>query len=371
MFCMNCGQQLPDGAKFCLECGTSQGAVSNKATSPETIRISENKAFVPAMCPNCSAHMKVDSSNKIARCEFCGTECLVQDAIKALTVKGNVQVGNATINVTGTNTDSLLQRVEIMLADGDFDGAMSKCDTILDSEPTNGNAYFYMLMSVLGCKNRTELANLSIPFDDNQYYIRAVQYGDDSLKAELTGYVNAINARTDAKLKNLEEGDTFFYGSHNGQQISWTVLRIQNRTALVITTDNVCDMPYHEPGGKTTWSECTLRKWLNNDFINGDFTQAERARILPCKLINDNIRYLKTPGGTPTTDKVFLLGVKESKTLLYEDLARNNHWWWLRSPDDNPSNAAFVVRDGYLCAYHGDFSDSDIGVRPVMLIKVD
>ena len=112
MFCMNCGQQLPDGAKFCMQCGTPQGAIApGKAIGSEALQMNENRTFVPAMCPNCSAHMKVDSSTKIARCDACGTECLVQDAIKALNVKGNVQVGNATITINGVSTDSLLQRV--------------------------------------------------------------------------------------------------------------------------------------------------------------------------------------------------------------------------------------------------------------------
>ena len=155
MFCMNCGQQLPDGAKFCLNCGTPQGAVSPTGTTQsETINLDGMHTFVPAMCPNCNAHMKVDTTSNVARCDTCGTECLVQDAIKTLTVRGNIQVGNATINVSGTNTDGLLQRVEIMLGDGDFDGAMSKCDTILDSDPTNGRVYFFMLMSDLGCRRK-------------------------------------------------------------------------------------------------------------------------------------------------------------------------------------------------------------------------
>ena len=173
MFCMNCGQQLPDGAKYCLQCGTPQGAVSPTGTTQaETINLDGMHTFVPALCPNCSAHMKVDSSAKVVHCDSCGTECLVQDAIKALTVRGNVQVGSATINVSGTNTDSLLQRVEIMLGDGDFGGAMSKCDTILDSEPTNGKVYFYMLMSNLNCRNRNDLASQTRPFDGNQFYIK-------------------------------------------------------------------------------------------------------------------------------------------------------------------------------------------------------
>ncbi len=121
---MNCGKTLPDGAKFCKFCGTPQDAVAPTAPSnSETINLDGTHTFVPAMCPNCNAHMKVDSSSKIARCDACGTECLVQDAIKNLSVRGNVQVGNATINVSGANTESLLKRAEIMLTDGDFLGA--------------------------------------------------------------------------------------------------------------------------------------------------------------------------------------------------------------------------------------------------------
>ena len=33
MFCMNCGKALPDGAKFCMYCGTPLGAASAPAQS--------------------------------------------------------------------------------------------------------------------------------------------------------------------------------------------------------------------------------------------------------------------------------------------------------------------------------------------------
>lgn len=114
MFCMKCGQQLPDGAAFCMKCGTPQGAVSpTGTTNAETINLDGMHSFVPAMCPNCNSHMKVVPGYKVARCPSCGTECLVQDAIKTLNVRGNVQVGNATINVSGTNNENLLRRVKL------------------------------------------------------------------------------------------------------------------------------------------------------------------------------------------------------------------------------------------------------------------
>ena len=373
MFCMYCGQQLPDGARFCLQCGTPQGAVSPTGTTQaETINLDGAHKFVPAMCPNCNAHMKVDSSLKIARCDSCGTECLVQDAINALTVKGNVQVGSATINVNGTNTDSLLQRVEIMLADGDFSGAMSKCDTILDSDPTNGKVYFYMLMSSLNCRNRNDLASKTRPFDGNQYYLKAMQYGDPELKNELQGYINAINARNEAKQKNPKVGDEICFGTNNGQRIWWKVLSIRDRMAFIISSNIIPSMCYNNKCEAITWADCTLRKWLNNDFIKGYFTPAEQARILPCKLNNDKNPRYNTPGGVPTTDKVFLLSINEANQLFANNQARAiGVSWWLRSPGGEPNYAAIVNRGGWVSSRGIEAYGSNFCVRPAMWISLE
>lgn len=414
MFCMNCGLQLPDDAKFCLKCGTPQASLTPiSIASSDTINLDGTHTFVPAKCPNCGAQLKVDSSFKIAHCDSCDTDCLVQEAIKALTVRGNVQVGNATINVNSTNTDSLLKRVEIMISDGDFSDAISKCDTILDSDPTNGNVYFLMLMANLRCRNRNDLANYPVPFDSNKYYLKAVQYGDDSLKLELEGYINAIKASNEARrnkekaeyefrkkiekeeyelkrkreeekelerkreeeeledrLKNLNVGDDVDFGVYNGRIIKWKVLTIHEHEAILITNSTVCKMPYHQPGSQITWRDCSLRKWLNNDFINSSFTEVERSRIMPSVLNNDNNPKYKTLGGTPTTDKIFLLSINEAKTLFANNQARSVFSdWWLRTPGNYPNRAAYVVYGGSICT-RGDDNKLDGGVRPAMYIRV-
>lgn len=151
MFCMHCGQELPDGARFCMKCGTPQGAVSptgtaasvdvsskevaspspfkplnsdvesyseieninpfvplgssnSGAASPQAVnpspfvpanptKVAANSvSFVPAMCPNCSAHMQVDPSYRMAICPSCGTECLVQEAVDKLIISGSVNL---------------------------------------------------------------------------------------------------------------------------------------------------------------------------------------------------------------------------------------------------------------------------------------
>lgn len=107
MFCMYCGQTLPDGARFCKFCGTPQDAVAPVGTAnigtptaepaalptiTQSINNAAKQVLVPAMCPNCNASLNVDPSYKIARCGACGTECLIQDAINRLNVSGSVNV---------------------------------------------------------------------------------------------------------------------------------------------------------------------------------------------------------------------------------------------------------------------------------------
>ncbi len=420
MFCMNCGKQLPDGAKFCKFCGTPQGAVSPTGTAQaENINLDGMHTFAPAMCPNCNAHMSVDSSSRIAHCDTCGTECLVQDAIKALTVKGNVKVGNATINVSGTNTDSLLERVEIMLADGDFDGAIKKCDAILDAEPKNGKAYFYMLMANLKCRTRKELANQRVSFDKNQYYSRAVQYCDDDLKAELIDYSKASKTRLESDLKekrkhppkderdhnsgqieaikvlveernkefevkrkNLKIGDEFYYGTYpneflsKGKKVLWKVLNIQDDKALIICSDTINGQKFHNSDGSAIWRDCTLRKWLNNDFFGSFFTKTEKTRILPSEIKTVKKQKLIKVGSVTTTDYVFLLSVQEANELFADDEARklvlynSSYSWWLRSPGKSPDFVARVLHDGKIDA-NGQYSSSNEQVRPAMWINLD
>lgn len=389
MFCMKCGQELPEGAVFCFKCGGHVGTASSTGTTnTETINLNGNHTFVPAMCPNCSAHLRVDSSSKIAHCDFCGVECLVQDAIKSLTVKGNIHVDNAIINVNSTgsetNPDSLLQRVEIMLADGDFSGAMSKCDTILDTDPKNGEVYLFMLMSNLRCRQRCELANQKAPFNNNIYYMKAIQFGDAELKNELQGYLSLVYERllnerkkeeekNEAILRNPKVGDKFYFGTNSGKKIWWQVLSVQNRKALIISSSNICSKPFHQPGGKNAWSDCTLRKWLNNDFINGCFTQEEKAKIQPCEIANDRTRNFWMRGAAPTTDHVFLLSIQEANSFFDNDQSRaNGSWWWLRSPNENDiSSAAYVYDDGKVFIKGGGNVSNNGGVRPAMWIKID
>lgn len=358
MFCMNCGQKLPDGAKFCLNCGTPQGAVSPSGTTQtETIGLDGTHTFVPAMCPNCNANMRVDTSLKVVRCNTCGTECLVQDAIRSLTVRGNIQVENSTINVSGTNIDSLLKRVEIMIEDDEFKEAKSKCNTILDLDPTNGKVYFYLLLAdMYCCSGKSLVRSLRGPFDRRDYYSKTMKYADSELKKELQDYTDKYYAILDDNLKNPRVGAVILFGHNDyGQSAFWEILQILDDKLLIIWYEEPISKEYHDRRENITWADCTLREWLNKEFIQGHFTPEEQARILPCKHNNANSSEFNTPGGVPTTDKVFLLSIDEVKPLTLRARGGGYYsgWgtfcsssrWWLRSPGPSFSNSSAAYVD--------------------------
>lgn len=315
MFCMNCGQQLPDGAKFCMQCGTSLGAVAPAGTTQaNTINLDGTHTFVPAMCPNCNAHMKVDSSSKIARCDTCGTECLVQDAIKALSVQGNVQVGNAVINVNSTNNDSLLDKIEIMISNGDFN-IFKYCQTVLNTDPVNGRVFYYQLLANNSCKSMNEFAqNYRKIRTTRQYksdYDLLMKYGNDNIKIKLQELENDYIKQCEPKKENAKVGNNVIIGEKDGKPYEWYIVDVQKNKALICA--NAPErVPYHQAEQDVTWKDCTSRKWLNNIFINKYFSQSEKAKILETTLDNDSLWGQYSPS-EQTVDKVFILSESEAQ----------------------------------------------------------
>lgn len=47
-FCMNCGQEIPNGAKFCSNCGTATGEIKVETSERKTTYDGELHK-----CPNC------------------------------------------------------------------------------------------------------------------------------------------------------------------------------------------------------------------------------------------------------------------------------------------------------------------------------
>ena len=90
------------------------------------------------------------------------------------------------------NAAPLLKRAFMFLENGDFARADEFCEQVLNLDPENAEAYLGKLMAELKVNKREQLKNQSQPFDDRSNYIKAVRFGDDSLKEELTSCLDVV-----------------------------------------------------------------------------------------------------------------------------------------------------------------------------------
>ena len=96
-----------------------------------------------------------------------------------------------------TNTAPLLRRAFMFLEDGNFASADEYCEKVLDLDPENAEAYLGKLMAELKVRNRDALKDQPQPFDDRNNYKKAYRFGDDKLKAKLSGDIAFINERNE------------------------------------------------------------------------------------------------------------------------------------------------------------------------------
>ncbi len=218
-------------------------------------------------------------------------------------------------------------------------------------------------------------------------------YKDSAEKAD-----SILYKYIDEKIKPAEIGDYVIFGTYeqdndtsNGKEnIEWLVLDKQDGKTLVISKYALDCNPYNTEWTDVTWETCSLRKWLNNEFIDTAFSTEEQARIPTVTVSADkNPIYYGTDPGNATEDQVFLLSIVEAKQYFRSDDARQckatdyavangayvdsengNCRWWLRSPGSYQTAAVYVDRDGYVGSYGTCVDNGRIAVRPAMWIDL-
>ncbi len=187
------------------------------------------------------------------------------------------------------------------------------------------------------------------------------------------------------------------------EEIEWLVLDIDEakHRALLISRYGLDAKPYNKTNTSITWEKCTLRAWLNKDFLSVAFTEKEQSVILTTIIDNSKGQgYWGTDGGNNTQDKIFLLSYAEANKYLGVTYGVKTNmgsrtsptayaikngawtssgdqtaegtaagWWWLRSPGIDQRYAARVYTDGSLSRYDVDYYNGT--VRPALWLDLD
>ena len=182
----------------------------------------------------------------------------------------------------------------------------------------------------------------------------------DMLKAS----VPAISRLNIERLSELKIGDEFIYGRFSPWgHIKWRVIDSQPGKIEAICQagyNSFLDrQPYNKELVPVKWNTCSLRKFLNKDFIDNVFTEEERSRIINTEVTCENNSLFGTSGGDSTVDKVFILSASEASRLIPDDYSKK-HKWWLRTPGYVDYSTCFFSNE---VDYIGELVDIKKGPR--------
>ena len=191
-------------------------------------------------------------------------------------------------------------------------------------------------------------------------------------------------------------GDTVSFGKYeqdydtsNGKEdIKWLVLDKKDDAVLVISKHVLEDKSFGR--NDDTWETCSLRKWLNGDFINDAFSPEEQSKLQITNVSADKNPKFDVDSGNATMDNIFLLSAPEAEKYFASDEARkadlyssvSNMYrydgWWLRTPGaalgaDGKTYQRFgsmYVGSIGAISLSGNSGGATNGVRPAMWISL-
>lgn len=177
--------------------------------------------------------------------------------------------------------------------------------------------------------------------------------------------------------------------SNGKEDIEWLVLARKGRKALLISRYALDSLPYSEHLKDIPWENCSLRTWLNANFINEAFNADEQDSIIISNVTADKNPEHDTKQGGDTTDKLFLLSMKEANEYFDSDAARQckcteycyaqgtcksretgNCWWWMRTMGDIDIDATVVDDEGPLQDCGDRVTVKETAVRPAMWVDL-
>lgn len=200
------------------------------------------------------------------------------------------------------------------------------------------------------------------------------------------------------KMRSVKAGDYVFFGTYeqdndiaNGKEdIEWHVLEVKDGKVLLISKYALDCKSYNTEHTEVTWETCTLRKWLNSDFLNTAFSADEKGKISTVTVTADKNPEYSTNPGKATQDKVFLLSVTEVNKYLSSNAAKKcipteyavaegayvnsdygSCFWWLRSSGSNQRTATFVLSSSDVYESGNYVSHYTYAVRPALWIDLN
>jgi hypothetical protein len=203
-----------------------------------------------------------------------------------------------------------------------------------------------------------------------------------ALVKQITAYVRARESRSIVRMGRwpVEKGGP-------AEEIEWFKAAETEEKLLLVSRYGLETKMFSEERCRT-WNECSLRRWLNEDFLSEAFTDEERRMILTTRVEPDPNPEYDTFPGEACEDRLFVLSLGEygeyfapkgdelrcciptPRAKWQGAFAWNDRYclWWLRTPGMK-DNLMTEVNAGGKVDPQGFYAQrDDVCVRPAMWV---
>ena len=278
----------------------------------------------------------------------------------------------------------------------------------------SGSLVMAVVYAFSGCSNTVSTENSSV---------ETVGSAEESIVEMSASEETEINIfPTETIYRDIAVNDLITFGSYPQEKdgtvkpIEWIVLDVQDGQALLLSKYGLDCQPYEWDCGDydtTNWEDCSVRAWLNDEFLYTAFSDDEQSLI-----IETTLRTQSSSDGkehVETDDMVFLLSQNDAYKYFDDDYSRicyvtdyifdDINWfdkmcadnrgesyevhkdcvWWLRTPGGQMNFAMSISSSGKINTFgygvsegayivHSDGTEeyyeytSEVAVRPAIWV---
>ena len=178
-----------------------------------------------------------------------------------------------------------------------------------------------------------------------------------------------IQKDVEIKLPETVKMGKYLQNGAEPEPVQWKVLGKENGKVLLLAENGLEALPFNKERKTVSWKESSIRQWLNEDFYDSAFSEAEKNSILG------------------NEDKVFLLSTDEVEKYLSSlenrlckptALARKHgaytngegcSAWWLRSSSGKYAQMDYLSSAGNFGSRTHYVDENILAVRPAIWVE--
>ncbi len=317
-FCKNCGTQNDETSKFCEECGKNQfvPTYADYTAYQEYLRKEEERKAREAEEARRRAEEERIRREKLAEEERIRKQKEAEEAARRAEEAERLRR-----QLEKEEAERKLRVAELVkngLSFGSYpqtkvtdSGLISQLNNLAGTLPTSLNSgkwtsYKYYIEN----SNATDFMwYCDVSYNGEKY--RGVYF--DKYRPYWTDSDSSYNNQ---KGNGYAKGKVYWF---KYEPIKWRVLEVRGKEAFV-ACDKLIDSQDYNHTLDNNYANSSIRKWLNNEFYNAAFNEAEKAKILQSVVDNSLASTCDSSNKyvcANTSDKIFLLSKKEATTALY------------------------------------------------------